>query len=188
MRSVYSVAGTWQRVHRASLLAKISCPRASAGVGGWTFAPWRGVFYPPGLPHAKELGYAAAHLTSIEINGTFYRTQTPATFRKWANEVPDGFRFSVKGPRYTTHRRELKDAQPRVAPARGGGCYLQGVWRNTTIAGPHHELAHVVIISTVASTADSTLPSGGNSRDRPTTMPRTFGLANAFDHAANCAP
>jgi uncharacterized protein YecE (DUF72 family) len=80
------------------------------GIGGWTFAPWRGVFYPDGLPHAKELGYAASRLTSIEINGTFYRTQTPATFRKWASEVPDGFIFSVKGPRYVTHRGELKEA------------------------------------------------------------------------------
>jgi len=80
------------------------------GIGGWTFAPWRGVFYPSSLPHVKELGYAASHLTSIEINGTFYRTQTPATFRKWASEVPDGFMFSVKGPRFVTHRRELKEA------------------------------------------------------------------------------
>jgi len=80
------------------------------GIGGWTFAPWRGVFYPDGLSHAKELSYAASHLTSIEINGTFYRTQTPATFRKWASEVPDGFIFSVKGPRYVTHRGELKEA------------------------------------------------------------------------------
>src|SRR5215469_17580636 len=80
------------------------------GIGGWTFAPWRGVFYPDDLPHAKELGYAASRLTSIEINGTFYRTQTPATFRKWASEVPDGFIFSVKGPRYVTHRGELKEA------------------------------------------------------------------------------
>jgi uncharacterized protein YecE (DUF72 family) len=80
------------------------------GIGGWTFAPWRGVFYPKGLPHAKELTYAAEHLTSIEINGTFYRTQTPATFRKWASEVPDGFVFSVKGHQRVTHRRELKDA------------------------------------------------------------------------------
>jgi uncharacterized protein YecE (DUF72 family) len=80
------------------------------GIGGWTFAPWRGVFYPKGLPQAKELSYAAAHLTSIEINGTFYRTQTPATYRKWASEVPDGFVFSVKGHQRVTHRRELKDA------------------------------------------------------------------------------
>jgi uncharacterized protein YecE (DUF72 family) len=85
------------------------------GVGGWTFAPWRGVFYPDGLPQAKELGYAASHLTSIEINGTFYRTQTPATFRKWASEVPDGFVFSVKAPRFATHRRELGGAGDSVA-------------------------------------------------------------------------
>ena len=63
------------------------------GIGGWTYEPWRGVFYPKGLPHARELSYAGEHLTSIEINGTFYRTQTPATFRKWASEVPDEIRF-----------------------------------------------------------------------------------------------
>ena len=80
------------------------------GIGGWTFEPWRGVFYPQGLPHAKELAYAGTHLTSIEVNGTFYRAQTPATFRKWASEVPAGFVFSLKGPRYATNRRVLKEA------------------------------------------------------------------------------
>src|SRR5882757_9292558 len=84
------------------------------GIGGWTFAPWRGVFFPDGLPHAKELGYAASHLTSIEVNGTFYRTQTPATFRKWASEVPDGFVFALKAIQYATNRRELKDGADSV--------------------------------------------------------------------------
>jgi len=80
------------------------------GIGGWTFEPWRGVFYPAGLPHAQELTYASEHLTSIEVNGTFYRTQTPATFRKWASEVPAGFVFALKGPRYAVNRRVLKEA------------------------------------------------------------------------------
>ena len=80
------------------------------GIGGWTYEPWRGVFYPKGLPHARELAYAAEHLTSIEINGTFYRTQKPATFRAWAAEVPDRFVFSVKGPRYAVNRRVLAEA------------------------------------------------------------------------------
>jgi len=80
------------------------------GIGGWTFEPWRGVFYPEGLPHAKELAYASERLTSIEVNGTFYRTQTPATFRKWASEVPDGFVFALKGPRFATNRRVLSEA------------------------------------------------------------------------------
>jgi uncharacterized protein YecE (DUF72 family) len=84
--------------------------RIAVGIGGWTFEPWRGIFYPKGLPHAKELAYAASRLTSIEINGTFYRTQTPATFRKWAAEVPDGFIFSVKGPRFAVNRRVLAEA------------------------------------------------------------------------------
>lgn len=80
------------------------------GIGGWTFAPWRGVFYPEGLPHAKELAYAASRLTSIEINATYYGSQKPASFRKWARETPDGFVFSVKGSRFTTNRRVLAEA------------------------------------------------------------------------------
>jgi uncharacterized protein YecE (DUF72 family) len=80
------------------------------GIGGWTFEPWRGEFYPKGLTQAKELAYAASRLTAIEINGTYYGSQKPETFRKWAREVPDGFVFSVKGSRFTTNRRELKEA------------------------------------------------------------------------------
>jgi uncharacterized protein YecE (DUF72 family) len=80
------------------------------GIGGWTFEPWRGTFYPKGLPHAKELAYAAERLTSIEVNGTFYRTQSPQTYRKWASQVPDGFVFSLKGSRFVTNRRVLKEA------------------------------------------------------------------------------
>jgi len=81
-----------------------------AGIGGWTYEPWRGVFYPKGLPHARELAYAAEHLTSIEVNGTFYRTQTPKTYRAWAAEVPDGFVFALKGPRYAVNRRVLSES------------------------------------------------------------------------------
>ena len=81
-----------------------------AGMGGWTFEPWRGTFYPDKLPHAKELSYAAEHVPTIEVNGTFYRTQTPATFAKWASETPDGFVFSLKGPRYAVNRRVLAEA------------------------------------------------------------------------------
>jgi uncharacterized protein YecE (DUF72 family) len=80
------------------------------GIGGWTFEPWRGVFYPKDLPHAKELAYASERLTSIEVNGTFYRSQTPATFRKWASEAPPGFVFALKGPRFAVNRRVLKEA------------------------------------------------------------------------------
>jgi uncharacterized protein YecE (DUF72 family) len=80
------------------------------GIGGWTYEPWRGVFYPKGLPHAKELAYAGERLTSIEINATYYGSQKPESFRRWASEVPNGFIFSVKGSRFTTNRRVLAEA------------------------------------------------------------------------------
>ncbi len=84
------------------------------GIGGWTFEPWRGVFYPEKLTQAKELAYAASKLTSIEINGTYYGSQKPESFRKWAREVPDGFVFSLKGPRFATNRRVLAEAGDSV--------------------------------------------------------------------------
>jgi uncharacterized protein YecE (DUF72 family) len=80
------------------------------GIGGWTFEPWRGVFYPDKLPQRQELEYAASRLTSIEVNGTYYGSQKPETFRKWASEVPDGFVFSLKASRFTTNRRVLAEA------------------------------------------------------------------------------
>lgn len=80
------------------------------GIGGWTYAPWRGTFYPEKLAQKRELEYAASKLTSIEINGTFYGSQKPASFIKWREETPDGFVFSLKGPRYATNRRVLAEA------------------------------------------------------------------------------
>ena len=84
------------------------------GVGGWTFEPWRGAFYPPGTPQKNELAYMSRQLTSIEINGTYYRTQTRASFEKWRYETPEGFVFAVKGPRYATNRQILAEAGPSI--------------------------------------------------------------------------
>ena len=84
------------------------------GIGGWVFPPWRGSFYAKGLPQARELEYASRKLTSIEINATFYRTQKPESFRKWASETPDDFVFSVKGPQFATNRRVLAEAGESV--------------------------------------------------------------------------
>jgi uncharacterized protein YecE (DUF72 family) len=81
-----------------------------AGIGGWVFAPWRGSFYPPGLRQAQELHYASRQVTAIEINGTFYRLQNPQTFRRWHDETPADFVFSLKGPRYLTHRTDFGGA------------------------------------------------------------------------------
>ncbi len=80
------------------------------GVGGWTFEPWRGTFYPDKLPQKRELEYAASKLTSIEINGTYYGSQKPESFARWHDETPDGFVFALKGSRFTTNRRVLAEA------------------------------------------------------------------------------
>lgn len=79
------------------------------GIGGWTYEPWRGVFYPEGLAQKRELEYAAQHLTAIEINATFYGRQKPESYRNWAKAVPDGFKFSLKASRYATARKVLAD-------------------------------------------------------------------------------
>ncbi|MGD9784260.1 MAG: DUF72 domain-containing protein [Hyphomicrobiaceae bacterium] len=84
------------------------------GIGGWTFEPWRGTFYPEGLAHKRELEFAASVLTTIEINGTYYSTFKPASWRKWRQEAPDGFKFAVKASRYCTNRKVLAEAGPSV--------------------------------------------------------------------------
>jgi uncharacterized protein YecE (DUF72 family) len=91
------------------------------GVGGWTYEPWRGTFYPAGLTQKRELEYAASKLTTIEVNGTFYGAQKPETFAKWRDEAPAGFVFALKAPRYATHRRELAGAGPTIERFLGGG-------------------------------------------------------------------
>lgn len=80
-----------------------------AGIGGWTFAPWNETFYPADLPKKRQLEYAASRLTTIEVNGTFYRSQKPETYAKWASEVPDGFVFSLKAPRFAVNRKVLAE-------------------------------------------------------------------------------
>ncbi|WP_240500005.1 DUF72 domain-containing protein [Sphingomonas montana] len=85
------------------------------GIGGWTYAPWRGTFFPDKLPHSRELEHAATRLTALEINATYYGRQKPETFAKWAAAVPDGFRFAVKASRYATARKKLADGAESVA-------------------------------------------------------------------------
>jgi uncharacterized protein YecE (DUF72 family) len=85
------------------------------GISGWTYPPWRGVFYPKGLLQKHELEYAAQQFRSIEINGTFYGMQRPDAFASWATQTPDDFVFAVKAPRFITHMRRLKDTETPLA-------------------------------------------------------------------------
>jgi uncharacterized protein YecE (DUF72 family) len=85
------------------------------GISGWTYPGWRGDFYPKGLPHRRELAYAAQQLTSIEINGSFYSLQRPSSYARWRAEVPDDFVFAVKGGRFITHLKKLRDVETPLA-------------------------------------------------------------------------
>jgi len=95
--------------------------RIRVGIGGWTSEPWRGVFYPANLVQKRELEYASARLTTIEINGTYYGSQKPESFARWRDDTPDSFVFSVKGPRFTTNRRVLAEAGPSIERFFAGG-------------------------------------------------------------------
>src|SRR3546814_6435473 len=98
------------------------------GIGGWTFEPWEGTFYPEKLPKRRQLEYAAGRLKVIEVNGTYYGSQKPETFAKWAAEVPDGFIFSLKASRFTTNRKVLAEAGESIGNFLGQG---------PTELGPH---------------------------------------------------
>jgi uncharacterized protein YecE (DUF72 family) len=90
------------------------------GIGGWTFAPWRNNFYPSGLVQRRELEYASRHVSAIEINGTYYGTQKPATYAKWRDETPDGFMFSAKAPKRIMASRVLAKAAAQIDDFIGG--------------------------------------------------------------------
>src|SRR5437588_4258821 len=92
-----------------------------AGIGGWSYEPWRGLFYPEGLQQKRELEHASRRLTSIEINGTYYSSFKPPSWIKWREETPEGFVFSVKASRFCTNRRELAGAGDSIAKFAGQG-------------------------------------------------------------------
>ncbi len=85
------------------------------GISGWRYAPWRGIFYPDGLPEERELAFASRAVNSIEINGSFYALQNPARYATWREDAPKGFVFAVKAPRYITHIRRLREIEQPLA-------------------------------------------------------------------------
>ena len=105
--------------------------RTCVGISGWTYAGWRGVFYPDGLARRRELEYAASRMGSIEINGSFYSLQRPSSYRKWYDETPPGFVFAVKGSRFITHMKKLRDVETALA-----NFFASGVLRLREKLGP----------------------------------------------------
>ncbi|HEY1589009.1 MAG TPA: DUF72 domain-containing protein [Rhodanobacter sp.] len=102
------------------------CQRIRVGIGGWNYAPWRNNFYPAGLVQRRELEYASRQLRAIEINGTYYGAQKPATYAKWAAETPAGFVFSLKAPRYITEGRRLAETGKGISGFVHGGLAEMG--------------------------------------------------------------
>ncbi|HEX7049983.1 MAG TPA: DUF72 domain-containing protein [Longimicrobiales bacterium] len=101
------------------------------GLSGWTYPAWRGSFYPPGLPHRRELEFASRTVDSLEINGSFYRLQRPSDFRRWHDETPPDFLFAVKGSRFITHMKKLRDVETPLA-----NFFASGVLRLAAKLGP----------------------------------------------------
>src|SRR6478735_2199704 len=99
---------------------------ARIGISGWRYAGWRGHFYPPGLPQRLELAYVGERLTSVEVNGSFYSLQRPSSWRSWAEQVPDDFVLSVKGPRFVTHMKKLNDVETPLATFLASGVLSLG--------------------------------------------------------------
>jgi uncharacterized protein YecE (DUF72 family) len=101
------------------------------GISGWRYKGWRGSFYPPGLAQRRELEFASGRLTSIELNGSFYSLQRPESFESWYAQTPEGFVFSVKGPRFITHMRRLLEVEEPLA-----NFFAQGLLRLKNKLGP----------------------------------------------------
>ena len=95
--------------------------RIRVGIGGWIYAPWRGAFYPDGLAQRRELEYASRHLSTLEINSTYYGAQRAESFTRWHDETPEGFVFSLKAPRFAMNRRVLAEAGPTIERFLGSG-------------------------------------------------------------------
>lgn len=106
-----------ERPRRSDLrpLGKRSTAAIRVGISGWTYPPWRGKFYPPGLTQKLELAYASRRFNALEINGTFYSLQRPSSFQSWHETTPTGFVFALKGPRFLTHFLKLKDSRQPLA-------------------------------------------------------------------------
>jgi uncharacterized protein YecE (DUF72 family) len=115
----------------ANRIGAVSEGKIRIGIGGWTYEPWRGVFYPSDLPQKRELEYASRQLTAIEINSTFYSRQSPKSWATWAAAVPDDFQFTIKASRFYVTRPKLADAGEGI-----GNFFAQGLSALGTKLGP----------------------------------------------------
>ena len=120
----------WE-LQRAMPFDPLIMPELRIGISGWTYAPWRGVFFPKDLPQKRELEFASRQVNAIEINGSFYSLQTPKSYAKWYEQTPPDFLFSVKAPRFITHIKRLRDIEKPLA-----NFFASGVLRLREKLGP----------------------------------------------------
>lgn len=109
----------------------MTAPTVRVGIGGWTYPPWRGTFYPPDLPQSRELEYSSRQFSALEINATFYGRQKSSSWEKWAATVPDGFQFAIKGSRFVVSRKKLAEAGEGL-----GNFFAQGLTALAQKLGP----------------------------------------------------
>ena len=107
-------------------MTRIATHGCRVGTSGWVYPPWRGTFYPVELPHRRELEYLSRRMNSVEINGSFYSLQRPASYRSWAEQTPEDFVFAVKGSRFITHLKKLRDVQTPLANFLASGVLALG--------------------------------------------------------------
>jgi uncharacterized protein YecE (DUF72 family) len=165
--------------------------RIRVGISGWTYAPWRGVFYPERLAHRLELHYASRKMASIEINGSFYSLQRPSSYQRWYADTPEDFVLSVKGGRFITHMKKLRDVEVPLANFLASGVLALGeklgplLWQFPAQLAFHEErFAHFLELLPTTTAAAATLAEGHDERMEGrswTEAPASLPMRHAFE-------
>ncbi|AXH96147.1 DUF72 domain-containing protein [Ornithinimicrobium avium] len=159
------------------------------GISGWRYPRWRGVFYPPGLPQRSELEHAASRLSTVEINGSFYSLQRPSSYATWAAQTPEDFVFAVKGSRFITHLKKLRDVDTALANFLASGVLALGAKLGPVLwqLGPAHrydaeQLGHFLTLLPRTHGEAAALARGHDDRLRETAYLKVADPGRALEH------